>query len=142
MLLGVAAIALQSCVVQERDRFVSCGRSHRLQIVDLDVAPDPIAQRQRIDQWRVRLRADASGECQTVLRIQESVGKQLVAEDRVFRLRPGMNDIVMDPAGGYGFSQAQHCYQVIADIEGTRQTIDAARDFCARQRADGRWSMR
>jgi hypothetical protein len=140
--LVFAAATLQSCVMVDNDRnMVACGGGHRLQVVDLNMSPDPIAEGQRINRWFVRLRADASGECRTVIRIREISGDE-VGRERVFRLRPGDNEIDIEPNERYRFSRSEHCFQVIADIAGTPRPIDAARRFCARQTASRRGSMR
>jgi hypothetical protein len=142
LILLAAALALQSCVTVD-DRDVSCGGNHRLQIVDLDMSPDPIAQGQRISRFLVRLRADGSGECRTVIRVREEGDKDVVAQERVYRLRPGINEIVIEPYERYRFSRSEHCFVVFADIAGTPRPVDAARRFCARQTAGrGGWSMR
>jgi len=152
LLLTFLAVAVQSCVVPDvdrrggrdryDDRFVSCGRDHRLYIMDLDMSPDPVGQGDRIRGWRVRLRADASGECQTTLRIRERRDGDLVGQARVYRLKPGMNEIDFDPVEPYRFSRSEHCFEVIADIAGTGRAVDAARTFCARERPGRRWSLR
>lgn len=142
VLLVFAAAVLQSCVMVDNDRnVVDCGGGHRLQVADLDMSPDPIAEGQRIDRWLVQLRADASGECRTTVRIREVSGDE-VGQARVFRLRPGNNAIEIEPNERYRFSRSEHCFQVTADIAGTPRPIDAARRFCARQIANRRWSMR
>ena len=151
--LGVMAIALQSCVVPDADRggdygrdrddrLVSCGREHRLYVADLDISPDPIAQGERIRAWRVRLRADASGECQTTLRIRERSDGGLVGQTRVYSLRPGWNDISFEPLESYRFHRSEHCFDVVADIAGTGRAVDAERTFCARQISGNRWTLR
>jgi hypothetical protein len=141
LLLIIAAAALQSCVVVDPDRLVACGGNHRLQVVDLDVSPDPLAEGQRISRWFVRLRADGSGECRTTIRVRDESG-DLVAGERVWGLRPGINEVELTPLERYRFSRNEHCFQVVADIAGTGRTVDAARRFCARQIAGKRWSMR
>ncbi len=139
--LVFAAATLQSCVVVDNDRDVAaCGGNHRLRVVDLDMSPDPIAEGQRIDRWLVRLRADANGECRTVIRLRETSGDE-VGRERVFRLRPGDNEIEIEPNERYRFTRSEHCFQVIADIANTPRPIDASRRFCARQIANRRWSM-
>lgn len=145
-LLFFAVAALQSCVMVDHDRdnnrnVADCGGAHRLRVVDLDISPDPIAEGQRINRWLVRLRADESGECRTTLRIKEVSGDE-VGRARVFRLRPGNNSIEIEPNGRYRFTRSEHCFQVTADIAGTRRAIDAARRFCARRIAGRRWSFR
>jgi hypothetical protein len=137
-----AAVILPSCAAIDDDRNIeACGGGHRLQVVDLDMSPDPIAEGQRINRWLVRLRADATGECRTLIRIRDASGDE-VGRERVFRLRPGNNEIEIENNERYRFSRSEHCFQVIADIAGTPKPIDAARRFCARQTAGRRWSMR
>ena len=146
------AASFQACVVPAADRraggdryddrFVSCGRDHRLQVADLDMIPDPVRDGERIRGWRVRLRADASGECQTTLRIRERRDGEIVGLARVYRLRPGINEIDFGALERYRFSRAEHCFEVIADIAGTGRAVDAARTFCARERPGRRWSLR
>lgn len=143
-LLAFVALALQSCAVVDRDRdrdVAYCGGNHRLQIVDLETTPDPILRGARINRWFVRLRADGSGECRTVIRIRDMEGNE-VAREVARRLRPGINEIEISPDEGYRFSRKEHCFQVIADISGTWRPVDAARRFCAREIANGRWTMR
>jgi len=141
ILLIIAAAALQSCVVVDPDRLAGCGGSHRLQVVDLDVSPDPLAEGQRISRWFVRLRADGSGECRTTIRVQDESG-DLVAGERVWRLRPGINEIELTPLERYRFSRKEECFRVTADIAGTARSVDASKRFCARQIAGRRWTMR
>jgi hypothetical protein len=141
LILVVAAMALQSCVVVD-DRQISCGGGHRLQIVDFNMTPDPIAQGQRIGRLLVTLRADGTGECQTVIRVREESGSDLIAQERVYGLQPGINEIVFEPYERYRFSRNEHCFVVLADIAGTARPVDASRRFCARQVGGGRWSMR
>ncbi len=119
LILVVVIMALQSCVAIDDRQMVSCGGNHRLQIVNLDMAPDPIAQGQRIDRFLVRLRADGSGECRTVLRVREEGEKDLIGQERVYGLRPGINEIVIEPYERYRFSRNEHCFVVLADIAGT-----------------------
>jgi len=141
-LLFIAAAALQSCVVvDDPNRLGACGGSHRLQVTDLDVSPDPLAEGQRISRWFVRLRADGTGECRTTIRVRDVSG-DLVAGERVWGLRPGVNEIELTPLERYRFSRNEHCFQVVADIAGTPRPVDAARKFCARQIAGRRWTMR
>jgi hypothetical protein len=140
-LVAAAMTLLGGCVVHDGDRFAPCGRGHRLQVVDLDMSPDPIGEGQRINQFRVSLRADGSGECETRLQIRESDRNDLIASERVYRLRPGMNQIRIEPEGRYRFSRREHCFDVLANIENTARRIDAARRFCAREISGRRWSL-
>jgi hypothetical protein len=141
-LVAMIAAMLQGCVVVDNGGLVSCGGSHRLQVVDLDMFPDPVAEGQRIDRWHVTLRADGSGECRTAIRIQEQTGNDIVGEELVYHLRPGNNEINFQPDARYRFSRGEHCFVVIADIAGTPRPVDAARTFCARQSGGRRWTMK
>jgi len=141
LLTGLAITLLQGCVIQDGDHWAACDRGHRLQVVDLDMSPDPVADGQRINQFRVSLRSDGSGECATHLLIRETQGNDLIAAERVYRLRPGMNQIRVEPDGRYRFSRQEHCFNVIANIENTPRPVDAARRFCAREVGGRRWSL-
>ena len=142
-LLGliILSVAVQSCVAMSRDTGVSCGANHRLRVMDLDMSPDPIQEGRRLSRWLVRLRADTSGECRTTIQIRETSG-DVVGRERVYRLRPGINNIEVEPDERYHFTRGEHCFQVVADIAGTRRAIDAQRRFCARQISNRRWTMR
>jgi hypothetical protein len=139
---ALLAALLQSCALVEEYGTVACGGSHRLQVVDLRMSPDPIAEGQRIDRWLVRLRADASGECRTMIRLREEDSNDLIGQERVYLLRPGMNDIVIEPSERYRFSRNEHCFMVAANIEGTAKRVDATRRFCAKQSGGRRWTMK
>jgi hypothetical protein len=144
--LFLVSLALQSCVIDQRDSYrdrdlAYCGGGHRLQVVDLNMSPDPVAQGQRVNRWAVRLRADGSGECRTVVRIRDADGEE-VGRELTYRLRPGMNLIEVEPHERYRFSRNEHCFDVLVNIEGTARRVDAARRFCARETAGRRWTMR
>jgi hypothetical protein len=153
--LLLVAVALQSCIVAEPerrgdrprddrrdDRLVYCGGEHRMRVMDLDIAPDPIADGQPIRALRVRVRVDGSGECQTTFLVRESRDGDLVGRERVFRLRPGVNEITFEPSERYRFSRNEHCFDVIANIAGTTRRVDAERTFCAKQLPGRRWTLR
>ena len=143
-----AALLLQGCVVGDdnyrSDNYrsgnnVSCGGNHKLRVTDLDMSPDPFNSGQRIDSFRVKLRADGSGECMTTIRIDD--GDRTVATRTAYRLRPGVNEVNLAPSRNYRFDRDEHCFTVKADIARTYQTVDAARKFCARQSGRGRWTL-
>jgi hypothetical protein len=146
----ILAASLQSCIVADVDRrgggggdvrFVACGGEHRLRVMDLDISPDPIADGQAIRTLRVRVRADGTGECQTTFQVRERDG-DLVARDRVYRLRPGINEVVFEPLERYRFDRSEHCFEVSANIAGNYRRIDAERTFCARRIDGRRWTLR
>jgi len=115
-----------------------CRRGDRIQIQDLDLAPDPIMEGQRIRAWKVRIRFDGSRECETEIEVRE--GGDVVARARRIHLRPGVNEIEVPPVESYRLHGREHCFNVIADLEGTRSEVDTSRRFCARQRMG--WSLR
>jgi hypothetical protein len=147
MLIGLLGVALGLAVNADlsgaqRNR---CGGKHRLEILDLDMRPDPIAQGQSIREWRVTVQVDGDGECETELQIRERGDNEVAGRANLRRLKPGVNKIEIDPSNRYRFQRGEHCFRVTANIEGTQRQVDARKVFCARQiRKDGerRWTMR
>jgi hypothetical protein len=115
-----------------------CRNSERLRIQDLDLSPDPVIEGQRIRSWRVKLRLDGNRECDTEIAIRE--GDQIVGRGREYTLRPGINEIEIQPVENFRFRRGEHCFDIMVDLEGTRRRVDADRRFCAYQRPA--WSMR
>ena len=141
--LGVLGLtALAGCATGRSGQGWSlCGQQTKMRIVDLDISPDPISQGQQIRSWRVVVQADTDGECATTLQVQERPGNITVGTKRVYYFRPGSNEVTVQPDTRYRFSQARHCFVVIADIEETPRAIDATGNFCA-QREGANWTMR
>jgi hypothetical protein len=127
----------------ERER-VFCGKNHRISIEDLDMSPDPVKRGERVQRWRIKVRVDGSGECETTFEIRERPGDEVVARGARRALRPGVNEITLQPAEGYRFQRSEHCFEVLADIERTRKPVDAAERFCAREAGPNarRWSLK
>ena len=141
VLVIIVLMTLQGCVMQDTENWAGCGRGNRLQVVDLDMSPDPVADGQRINQFRVSLRSEGADDCATYLQIRETEGNDLIATERVYRLHPGINQVRIEPDGRYRFSRQEHCFNVVANIENTSRAVDAARRFCARQVGGNRWSL-
>ena len=141
--LVVAFLALMSIVMPsisagaDFGRF-GCRRGDRIEIQDLDMSPDPIMEGQRIRSWKVRINFAGTRECETEIEVRE--GGDVVARTRRINMRPGVNEIEVPPVERYRLHGQEHCFVVVADLEGTRRNIDAARRFCARQRMG--WSLR
>jgi hypothetical protein len=135
-LFGLLLIGLASDASAQPYRG-SCRRAERIRIQDLDMTPDPIIEGQRIRSWIVKIRLDGDRPCDTEIEIRE--GNDLVGRAR-YNLRPGVNEIQMQPAEGYRLRGREHCFSVVVDLEGTRRPVDADRQFCARQRPG--WSLR
>jgi hypothetical protein len=136
-LAGILAMTVASSATA-RERGRGCRGGDRLRIIDLDMAPDPIVEGQPIRLWKVRIRLNSNRECDTDIEIRE--GNDLVGRTRDLALRPGTNEIEIQPMEGYRFRRREHCFNVVADLEGTRRPVDADRRFCAHQRPS--WSMR
>lgn len=115
----------------------SCRQGDRIKIQDLDVSPDPLVEGQRIRAWKVRIRLEGNRECDTEIEIRE--GRDSVGQERRYTLRPGINEIDIQPVAGYRFRGREHCFNVIVDLEGTRRQADADRRFCAYEKPA--WSM-
>jgi len=139
--LGVLLLATVIDATAAERRRGRCEGSHKVAITDLDMSPDPITEGQRVRRWRVRLRVDSNGECDTVIEIREKPGNELVAREREYRLRPGINEVELEPQERYRFEGKQRCFVVLVDIAGTRRPIDAGRHFCASHRPSY-WTMR
>ena len=124
----------------ERDdwRRNGCRRGDRIAIQDLDVAPDPLIEGQRIRAWKVRIKLEGNRDCNTEIEIRE--GGDTVGRVRRTTLRPGITEVDVEPTERYRFQGREHCFNVVLDLEGTRREADAARRFCALQKAA--WSMR
>jgi len=115
-----------------------CRRSEPLNIQDLDMAPDPVSVGQRVRAWKVRIKFDGRRDCQTDVLIRE--GNNIVGHARDYRMRPGINEIEIPAVETFRYTGREHCFNVQVDLDGSRQQIDAARRFCARQR--NVWTMR
>jgi hypothetical protein len=120
------------------ERGGGCRRADRIMIQDLDVAPDPLIEGQRIRAWKVRIKLDGNRECSTEIEIRE--GGETVGRVRRTTLRPGITEVDLEPNERYRFRGREHCFNVVLDLDGTRKEVDASRRFCAAQKAA--WSMR
>ena len=115
-----------------------CRRGDRINIQDLDMSPDPLIEGQRVRAWKVRFNFEGRRDCETDIVIRE--GGNIVGHARNFNMRPGVSEIEIPAAEGFRYTGREHCFNVQVDLDGTRQQVDAARRFCARQRL--MWSMR
>ncbi len=113
-------------------------RPEALQIVQLEMFPDPVREGQRV-RFSLTLfnRTSISGRAN--ISIQDRDRDEVVAEARGVLLHPGNNHVDF-PDSGYRFSRREHCFAVEVDIAGTRRPVDFAREFCARRSYEG-WTM-
>ena len=111
-------------------------RPEALQILQLEMLPDPVREGQQI-RFGLTLfnRTSISGRANIFIKDQDEV----VTEARGIFLQPGNNRVDF-PSTGYRFTRREHCFTVEVDIAGTRRPVDFARDFCA-QRVYGGWTM-
>ena len=137
-LLHVLFLNVAPDVSAAEGRGNACRRGDRLHIQDLDMAPDPMVEGQRIRSWKVRVRFDGNRECETEIAIRE--GGNMVAQVRRINLRPGINEIDLRPSDSYRFRGREHCFNVQVDLEGSKKEVDAAKRFCAQQKSS--WTMR
>jgi hypothetical protein len=135
-LIGISLLG-SAWEAESAERRNACRSGDRIRIQDLDVAPDPLIEGDRIKGWRVRVRLDGNRQCETEIEIRE--GNEVVAQGD-YNLRPGINEIQLKPLEKYRFHRGEHCFEVVVDLEGTRRKVDADRRFCAKQRPA--WSMR
>jgi hypothetical protein len=141
VVLGIAGMLLGAILVYPAasNAAQQCGGQHRLEIEDLGMVPDPVADGQPIRSWNVTLRVDQGGECDTVLTVREAhPGKERVGREAKERLRPGINRLSFPAEAGYRFQKRETCFIVTADIFGSQREIDAKKRFCA----TSRWSLR
>jgi len=116
----------------------ACRRADRIAIEDLDMSPDPISEGQRVRAWQARIRLEGKRSCETEIEVRE--GGEVVGRARNSYLRPGINEVEIEPLERFRFQRGEHCFKVVVDLEGTRREVDAQRRFCARQQPS--WSMR
>lgn len=109
-----------------------CGGLHRLEVVDLDMRPDPAFQGQPIREWVVTIRADGNGECATRIMVKDS--DQIAGNALAWTLHPGSNEIHVPANPRYRMQGADHCFTVIADVQNSQRRIDEAEHICARMR--------
>jgi hypothetical protein len=124
--VGVSALAF----LPSRGTAAQCGGLHKLEIIELDMVPDPARQGQPIQRWVIKLKADGNGECATRIQVKD---RDQVAGDAVqWTLRRGENTIQVPANSRYRMQDQDHCFRVVADIQDTRKDIDSTRQFCAR----------
>jgi hypothetical protein len=137
MFLLVSLLVLLPALAQSQPaRQEPRARPEALQIVQLEMFPDPVREGQRVRfGMTVFNRTSFSGRANLFIKDQDEV----VAEARGVFLQPGNNRVDF-PETGYRFSRRETCFTVEVDIAGTRRPVDFARDFCV-QRAYGGWTL-
>jgi len=118
----------------------NCAPPHRMRVVDLDMRPEPVLQNRMVESWRVTLRSDRNGECQTTIEILDR--DQVAGAGQAVRIRPGEAVYVIPATAGYRFQGKDHCLLVRANIGGYWSPIEAQRVFCAHSRQATVWSLK
>ena len=131
---------LGSAVPWTQGHAQDCTPPHRIQILDLDMVPDPIERGKTVEAWRVTLQSDRNGECSTALEIRDA--DQIAGRSAKHLIRPGKGAYTVQAAPGYQFRGRDHCFQVQANVGGTFTPLEAQRTFCARDKSGHRWSLK
>ncbi len=120
-----------------QDRFGPKIHPRDLQIVQLEISPDPVREGQPIN-----FRAVISNHSKFSNRVNLFVKDrdEVITSIYDVYLQPGQNRIVFPPSH-YRFSKYEHCFTVEVDIEQTRSLVDLAKDFCAQRTLYG-WSLK
>jgi hypothetical protein len=136
VVLVIFLIVLPGFVLSQPARQEPRTRPEALQILQLQMFPDPVRDGQRI-RFGLTLfnRTSISGRANIVIKDQDEV----VAEVRGVFLQPGNNRVDV-PESGYKFSRREHCFTVEVDIAGTRRPVDFAKEFCVK-RGYGGWTL-
>lgn len=120
-----------------RERFEP--RLHRsdLQVLQLEMIPDPVWEGQR-----VRFEAILSNLSQISGRLNVFIKDkdEVVTSAQDVLIKPGHNRIIF-PATGYRFSRYEHCFTVEVDVDRTRRPVDLIREFCAHRTYAG-WTLK
>jgi hypothetical protein len=139
MVLVVAVLFLFPGLTQSQPvRPEPGGRPEALQIVQLEMVPDPVREGERI-RFGLTLfnRTSISGRANILIKDRNQ--DEVVAEVRGVLIQPGSNHVAF-PDSGYRFTRREHCFTVAVDIAGTRRPVDFAGEFCARRAYSG-WTM-
>jgi hypothetical protein len=135
-LFALILFALPSDGTADRGR--GCRGGERLRIQDLDVSHEPFVEGQRISAWHARIRLGGGRECATEVMVRDR--DDIVGRAGNVVLRPGVNEIEIQPDELYRFQGREQCFDVIVDLEGAGRHVDSDRRFCAKQILP--WSMR
>ena len=111
-----------------------CAPPHRMQILDLDMYPDPVHHEgQPVQRFTVTVQADRKGECLTAFEVRDD-GNQVAGRALQQRVRPGTHKYTIPAVRNYRFQRQDHCFQVVANIANNWTRVDAAAQECARRR--------
>jgi hypothetical protein len=131
-------ILLPGLVLSQPARPEPRTRPEALQILQLEMFPDPVREGQRT-RFGLTLfnRTSISGRANIFIKDRDQ--DEVVAEVHGVFLQPGNNRVDF-PDSGYRFTRREPCFTVEVDIAGTRRPVDFARDFCAHRTYEG-WTL-
>jgi hypothetical protein len=119
---------------------LECSPPHRLRILDLDMVPDPVPQGRQVDNWRVTIQSDRTGECQTTIQVFDQ--DQVAGYGQALRIKPGKGVYTLQAAPAYRFQGQDRCLIVQANVGGFFTPIEAQKAFCARGKTLTVWSLK
>jgi len=140
-LLTVAALVFAGCS-QVNPYLGTCGKKPNLEVVSLNMFPDPLPEARKIDQWRAIVRSDSADLCRTTLAVAEAGQSTPITIERIAELALGANEILLYTLDDYRLSGNRLCFELTAYIDGEKIAVKAPRNFCARTIDKGWWSMR
>ena len=117
-----------------------CLEVHRLRILDLDMDPDPVRPGQAIAAWRITLRSHYEDDCATLLTVYDR--DELAGRSHRLRIQPGTGVYTIAAVPEYRFQRQDTCFNVQANVGGSRTPIEAQRTFCVHSRSGRFWSLR
>lgn len=122
-----------------RTVIIDCSGPHRLKILDLDMAPDPVRQGQSVDIWKITIQSDRDGECNTLLTVRDQ--NAIAGRSQQQTIRPGKAVYTVPAAQEYRFQRQDACFNVQANVGGSFTPIEAQQTFCVKARPGSRWSL-
>lgn len=120
-----------------RERFEPRIQRSDLQVLQLDMFPDPVWEGQRI-----RFEAILSNLSHYSAKLSFFIKDrdEVVTSVQDVLIKSGHNRIIF-PSTGYRFSRHEHCFTVEVDIDRTRRPVDIVKEFCAHRTYAG-WTLK
>jgi hypothetical protein len=119
---------------------IDCSGPHRLRILDLDMAPDPVRQGQSINTWHITLQSDRDGDCNTLFTVRDQ--NEIAGRSQQQTIRPGKAVYIIPALPEYRFQRQDACFNVQANVGGSFTPIEAQQTFCVKARPGSRWSLK
>ncbi|HWH79811.1 MAG TPA: hypothetical protein VNT76_20665 [Candidatus Binatus sp.] len=140
-LIGFGTLVLAGCS-QVNPYFGSCGKAPNLEVIALNMFPDPLPAARKIDQWRAIVRSDSADLCKTTLAVAIEGQSTPITAERSADLALGANEVLLYTLDDYRLSGDRLCFELTAYINSEKLAVKAPRRFCARTIDRDWWSMR